>query len=170
LLPLCHRPEPLSTVMGKPDNSAAHHIQRRSRRNAMRNRLPLLFIVLMLIFGMAAWAQNNSTQTSSAAGGGQQTLKGCIVQVAQDYYLVPLTGGQKVHLTGADVSQHTNHEVSVHGTQQSASSTASTGTVGANAGSTANAPEFAVAQVDMIAESCPASTKQHTPGSSQPPQ
>jgi len=87
--------------------------------------------------------------TEKSEAKGEKKLKGCIKSEGGQSVLEEK--GKTVNLTGADVSAHNGHEVTVHGTWESGASAAasSSGGAGTKAGKT-----FNVTSVDMISESC----------------
>jgi hypothetical protein len=146
----------------------------------------LLFAIAAVAQADYGSSGQSSTSTNSAQQGKTKTVEGCIVREEQDYYIYPVSGQpQHISSTGQDVSGHVGHHVKLQGTSVPASSpsaSASGGTSGAASSAASNQPsssgtsgsmasntagtsasggqEFAVAEVDMVSESCPSSIKQ----------
>lgn len=150
----------------------------------------LLFAIAAVAQADYGSSGQSSTSTSSAQKGKSNTVEGCIVREEQDYYIYPVSGQpQHISSTGQDVSGHVGHHVKLQGTSVPASSpsaSASEGTSGAASSTTSNQPsssgtsgsmasntagsgsstavsggqDFAVSEVDMVSESCPASIQQ----------
>lgn len=104
--------------------------------------------------------QGNTGYGNTSGAKGETKLKGC-VQSQGGQYVLETKKGKTVPLTGQDLSAHVGHEVTVHGTWQTASAGSTTDMSAAGSSPTSNAGmgasegnAFSVSSVDMISKSC----------------
>jgi hypothetical protein len=115
------------------------------------------------------------TPQSDATGTGHtREMKGCIEKSGNDFFLANGKGRRMMLQPGAtDLSAHVGHEVKIHGTVENGAA-ASMGTTGETTGTTGKHDKhgdrmMTVDKIDMVSETCPASTGAGNSGTTTPP-
>jgi hypothetical protein len=104
--------------------------------------------------------ESSSTMSHGSESKGEKKMKGCIRSEGGQYMLED-RHGKTTQLSGQDLSAHVGHEVTVHGTWASGSSSGASetsagaaGSSGGSMGAGSSGKTLNVTKVDMISETC----------------
>jgi len=112
----------------------------------------------------SSMGQGSSTMGSEKGSmKGEKKLKGCIKSEGGNYMLEE-KGGKSVPLSGADVSAHSGHEVTVHGSWENGGAMSESSS-GSTMSKWSSGKSFNVTSVDMVSESCSMGKKSKSSGS-----
>jgi len=98
----------------------------------------------------------------------EKKIKGCI-QSQGGQYMLQTKSGKSIPLTGQDVSAHNGHEVALHGTWTSGSSSSSNMSDTSSGMGASGGNAFNVTSVDHISDTCSGSKHGQTGDNTMPP-
>jgi hypothetical protein len=132
-------------------------------------------------------ADKDASKDMSADNSAETTIDGCVVKEQNDYFIQPATGERERLVGGDDLSSQVGKEVKAHGSEQTATASATdrtstsgsastesqnnaAGSIAGNAGSsnasgtaagasTWSGKDFMVTRIEKVSDSCPASTQ-----------